>query len=61
MIMTIYPLLAWFGAGIIGFTSVLLAFMAGVFAKDDPDLAIWTSVLAIPAGVLFVFAVRALP
>ena len=59
--MTTYLLLAWFGAGIIGFTSVSLAFMAGVLTKSDPDLAIWTSVLALFAGVHFVFAVRALP
>ena len=59
--MTTFLLLAWFGAGIIGFTSVSQAFMAGVCAKDHPDLAIWTSVLALFAGALFVFAVRALP
>ena len=59
--MTTYLLLAWFGAGIIGFTSVSLAFMVGVCAKDHPDIAIWTSGLALFAGVLFVFAVRALP
>ena len=59
--MTTYLLLAWFGAGIIGFTSVLLTFMTCVCAKDYPDLAIWTYVLSLFASVLSVFAVRALP